>query len=218
MFRAQMMRVITGAVIRTAALGKRWELSSAPSNVLKAFSGLASESDYGYLSIDGETVAGIDYAGCAIASPILGGAGGARAAVFCSTEHAGGSSSSSIELDADRVQVDGPMDDGVGNTLVTHTSLMGFPALVGAGNADGKTLQMRYGSAVVVTNGSGDYTVGFPAVSNAVLTVLATVGDLVGAFTIVRGYTGNSFNGRAYNPGGAVHVGAFRVNFLVIGW
>lgn len=43
---------ITGAFIRTAASGKRWELKSSPANKLLAYSGLGTETAAGYLEID----------------------------------------------------------------------------------------------------------------------------------------------------------------------
>lgn len=47
-------KTITGAFIRTAATGKRWELSSAAVNLLRAFSGATGEAAPGALSIDAE--------------------------------------------------------------------------------------------------------------------------------------------------------------------
>ncbi len=43
---------ITGALIRTAASGKRWELDSSPANELRAYSGDADEDLHGALVID----------------------------------------------------------------------------------------------------------------------------------------------------------------------
>lgn len=48
-------KTITGAFIRTAATGRRWELSSTPSNELRAFTGLEGatpNSVHGYLTVD----------------------------------------------------------------------------------------------------------------------------------------------------------------------
>lgn len=47
--------VITGATLRTAAAGRRWELASSPNNSLVGFSGLSGERAPGSLTIDSLT-------------------------------------------------------------------------------------------------------------------------------------------------------------------
>lgn len=67
--------VITGAVIRTAAAGARWVISTNPKNIIQGFSGLAAESSPANITVDNDGTKGF----IALTSPVLvpPGSGGA---------------------------------------------------------------------------------------------------------------------------------------------
>jgi hypothetical protein len=65
-------KTITGAFIRTAATGKRWELSSTPQNRFNAFSGLATETAPGGLIVDTGVAAGLSYSTVDLKPPNVG--------------------------------------------------------------------------------------------------------------------------------------------------
>lgn len=69
-------KTITGALIRTAAAGKRWELKSVPSNRLLGYSGSSMETAPGYLEVDEPGGNGFPYV--VLKSGDISGAGGAR--------------------------------------------------------------------------------------------------------------------------------------------
>lgn len=61
-------KTITGAHIRTAASGKRWELDSTPANELRGYSGDAAEVLHGRVAVDADE----DYAYVRIETPTIG--------------------------------------------------------------------------------------------------------------------------------------------------
>lgn len=100
-----------------------------------------------------------------------------------------------------------------------------------SGNVQGSTIpnvnttdiQVQFGSAVVVTNASGDATIAYTqSFANGTITVLLTNGDS-GVFgdLVVGGtaYNASGFNVRCINgTNSAPVVGTLRINYMAIGW
>ena len=201
-------KTITGALIRTAANGQRWELSTAPSNMLQGFTGNVSEATPG--GIASTVVAG--RLETVVYSPTNTGGSGAQATIEVFANPTG--NGTGVSITAAGTSISGTLD--VAQTL-TSPNMPRMYGMSGAEQANPRIISE--GRGYYGTDGNGDLRFDLSHVFSSCHNVhfVSSQGN-GGMFAEIMDITVTNFTIRIRNAAGAPIVNSvFSANIDFIG-